>query len=168
MTEIGLEAHADNDRVLAPRSLQAATVGALIAVAGTAVAAWISLGRTLFDRGGSLVLVYAFTLGLLFVILNVFTGLAIARARQRGHRVRPRTWLCIAASWVLGMLLGLLLPDITAEGLQTVVSGPTEPMLGIAIGFANPVGIFSIGITITALVLARLDARGPRPVDEND
>jgi hypothetical protein len=74
----------------------------------------------------------------------------------------------LVVSWVCGILLGLMIPDVTALGLQTILTGPHEPGLGIAIGVANPLGIIMLLTGIIALVLARGDAKGRAIVAEED
>ena len=134
--------------------------GAVVASAGIAVAGWVSFGRDLFGIGGGLTLVYAATLGLAFAALFVITGLAVRRTALRGFQTRAMTHTMLIASGGCAFLLGLTLPDTTPIGLQTIISGPSEPTLGIAIGIANPLGVIGIATVIIALVLAIRDSRG--------
>lgn len=134
--------------------------GAVVASAGIAVAWWVSFGRDLFGIGGGLTLLYAATLGVAFGALFVITGLAVRRTALRGFQTRGMTHTMLIASGGCAFLLGLTLPDITPVGLQTIISGPSEPALGIAIGIANPLGIIGIATAIIALVLAIRDSRG--------
>jgi hypothetical protein len=134
--------------------------GALIAFAGIAVAAWVTVGRVPFGIAGELTPVYLLTIGILLVLLNAFIAEAVMRAAQHGYRHRPATFGMLFTSWALGVLLGLTIPDVTPDGLQTILSGPHEPGLGIAIGIANPLGIVMIVTAIVALGLARGDAKG--------
>jgi hypothetical protein len=53
-----------------------------------------------------------------------------------------------------------MIPDVTAHGLQTILTGSAEPGLGIAIGFANPLGVLMLVFAVAALILARGDAVG--------
>ena len=129
-------------------------------VAGIAVAGWISFGRHLFGIGGELTIAYAATLGVIFAVLLALTGLAVRRTARRGFETRAMTQAFLMASGVCGFLLGLTIPDSTPRGLQTIISGPTEPALGIAIGIANPLGVIGIATAIIALVLAIRDSRG--------
>lgn len=149
----------------APRS---GVLGTLVIIGGILLAAWVSAGRALFGVAGDLTPVYIITLGFAIAVLHFFVGRSLLRAARRGHRIRPITLVQLAFSWICGVLLGLMIPDITAEGLQTIVSGTTEPALGIAVGIANPLGIICLGTAIVALVLARQDAHGRRPVAEED
>lgn len=134
--------------------------GIAVIVAGIAVAGWISFGRHLFGIGGDLTIAYAATLGVIFAVLLVLTGLAVRRTARRGFETRALTHALLIASGVCGFLLGLTIPDSTPHGLQTIISGPTEPALGIAIGIANPLGVVGIATAIIALVLAVGDSRG--------
>lgn len=139
-------------------------VGVLIA--GLLVALWIVFGRFLFGRGGELTLAYLL-IGVLIVVLNVFIGRALSRATTRRFAVRPSTWATLIASWGCGLLLGVTIPDITPNGLQTILSGTEQPWLDVAIGVANPAGIIMTALTITALALANQDAHGPRPHEDD-
>lgn len=134
--------------------------GTSVMVSGIAVAGWISFGRHLFGIGGDLTVVYAATLGATFAVLLVLAGAAVRRTELRGYRTRPLTHAMLIASGVCAVLFGLTIPDITPAGLQTIISGPNEPALGIAIGVANPLGVVGIATAIIALVLAIRDARG--------
>ncbi|WP_341952068.1 hypothetical protein [Salinibacterium sp. TMP30] len=134
--------------------------GVVVIVAGIAVAGWISFGRHLFGIGGELTIAYAATLGIIFAVLLVLTGLAVRHTARRGFETRAMTQALLIASGVCGFLLGLTIPDSTPRGLQTIISGPTEPALGIAIGIANPLGVIGIATAIIALVLAIRDSRG--------
>ncbi|CAO1651326.1 Na+/H+ antiporter MnhB subunit-related protein domain-containing protein [Salinibacterium sp. NYA9b] len=127
---------------------------------GIAVAGWVSFGRHLFGIGGDLTIVYATTIGILFGVVFVLVGLAMRRTQTRGFGTRPITHAMLISSGVCAFLLGLMIPDNTPEGLQTIVSGPNEPALGIAIGIANPLGVIGIATGIIALVLAVKESRG--------
>ncbi|WP_051191861.1 hypothetical protein [Microbacterium luticocti] len=134
--------------------------GVLAGVVGVVLAAWIAFGRALFGVAGSLTPVYALTLGLIYLLLHIFIAQALVRTARRGLRVRRATVGTLCTSWGCAVLLGLLIPDVTASGLQTIVSGASEPALGIAIGFANPAGVVMLVFAVIALVLARGDALG--------
>jgi hypothetical protein len=117
---------------------------------------------------GELTQLYTFTLGLVIVVLHFFIAEALARTAQHGHRTRPATVAMLFASWACGILLGLMIPDVTALGLQTILTGQHEPGLSIAVGVANPLGIIMLLTGIIALVLARGDAKGRATVTEDD
>ncbi|EPR75513.1 hypothetical protein ADILRU_2056 [Leifsonia rubra CMS 76R] len=134
--------------------------GTVAVVAGLAVAGWISFGRYLFGIGGDLTITYTVTLGLTYGVLLSLAGLAMRRTALRGFPTRAMTHAQLIASGVCAFLLGLTIPDSTPGGLQTIISGPTEPALGIAIGIANPLGVVGIVTAIIALVLATTDSRG--------
>ncbi|MEX1078421.1 MAG: hypothetical protein WED09_04870 [Homoserinimonas sp.] len=140
-----------------PRSI---VPSVLVVLVGLLLAAWVALGRLLFGVAGELTQVYTFSIGLIIFLLHAFITEALLRAAQNGYRVRPATIAMLIASWALGILLGLVIPDVTPLGLQTILTGPREPGLSIAIGVANPVGIVMLVTAIVALVLARGDARG--------
>lgn len=140
-----------------PRSIAPAL---LVIFAGLLLAAWVSVGRALFGISGELTQVYIFTLGLLVFLLHAFIAEALLRAAQHGYRARPATVAMLIASWGCGLFLGLTIPDVTPQGLQTILSGAEEPGLSIAIGVANPLGIIMLITAIVALALARGDAQG--------
>jgi len=134
--------------------------GVVIGFVGVLLAAWVAFGRAPFGIAGSLALVYALTLGIAVVVLHVLIADGFARTARRGFRHRRATYGALATSWACAVVLGLLIPDLTPVGLQTVVSGTAEPARGMAIGFANPVGIVMIVFGFVALFLARGDALG--------
>jgi len=134
--------------------------GILVLLAGIALAAWVGLGRALFGIAGDLAIVYTLTLGTLIVVLHLLIAWSVVRAARRGYRHRPATIGTLVTSWACGVLLGLLIPDITATGLQTILTRGEEPALGIAIGFANPLGVITLVFAVVAAVAARGDAAG--------
>lgn len=140
--------------------------GAGVLVAGVVLALWIVVGRFLFGIGGELTLAYLL-IGVLIVILHVYIGRAMARTRARGFTLRPATRGTLIAAWGCGVLLGLTIPDLTPDGLQTILTGAAQPWLEVAIGVANPAGILTIAFTIIALALANQDAHGPRPHEDD-
>lgn len=139
--------------------------GIVVLVAGTVLALWIVLGRFLFGAGGELVTAYVM-IGVVVIVLHIFIARAIARTADRGFTLRPSTRGTLIGAWACGILLGLTIPDITPDGLQTIISGTRQPALDVAVGVANPAGIIMIALTITALVLASQDANGPRPTED--
>jgi Na+-driven multidrug efflux pump len=149
-------------------STRSGALGIIVACGGVFLAAWVSGGRILFGVDGSLTLTYALTVGVAFVVLYLFAGVAILRTARRGYRTRPATIATVLSAWGCGILLGWTIPDITPIGLQTILTGATEPGLGIVIGLSNPLGIIMLGLSVTALVLANIDARGgPRVLEED-
>lgn len=134
--------------------------GALIVVAGVVLAAWVAFGRALFGLAGQLTPVYALTLGTVLVVLHLFVARGVVRTAHAEYRHRGATFGTLFASWGCAILLGLLIPDITAYGLQTILTGTAEPGLGIAIGFANPLGVIMLVFGVLAAVLARGDSLG--------
>lgn len=134
--------------------------GVVIGVVGVLLAAWIAFGRVLFGVAGTLTPVYALTLGVVVVVLSLFIAQGFVRTARRGLRHRGATYGTLVAFWCLAVALGLLIPDMTADGLQTILTGTTEPWRGMAIGFANPIGIIMIVFGFVALFLARGDALG--------
>ncbi|WP_010202285.1 hypothetical protein [Salinibacterium sp. PAMC 21357] len=143
-----------------PGAPQAGRAGIAVIAAGIAVAGWISFGRHLFGIGGDLTIAYVATLGVIFAVLLVLAGLAVRRTSRRGFETRGITHALLITTGSCGFLLGLTIPDSTPQGLQTILSGPNEPALGIAIGIANPLGVVGIATAIIALVLATKDSRG--------
>ncbi|MGF2949439.1 hypothetical protein [Microbacterium alcoholitolerans] len=141
--------------------------GVGVLLVGVALALWIAFGRFLFGAGGELTVAYLL-IGVLVLVLHIFISRALARTAKRGFTVRPSTRGTLIGAWGCGILLGLTIPDITADGMQTIVSGTQQPALDVAIGIANPAGIVMAALTIIALVLASQDANGPRPSEDED
>ncbi len=140
--------------------------GTAVLLVGLGLALWIAAGRFLFGIGGELTLAYLL-IGILFATLHALISRAVVRVGERGFALRPSTKGTLIASWGCGALLGLTIPDLTPDGLQTILTGSTQPWLEVAIGVANPAGILAIAFTIIALVLARQDVHGPRPHEDD-
>jgi hypothetical protein len=152
----------------APGTPRSGAFGIVVACGGVILAAWVAGGRALFGVSGSLAVTYALTIGVVLVVLHFFVGRAILRTARRGYRTRPSTRATIIVAWGCGILLGFMIPDITALGLQTILTGASEPGLGIVIGLSNPLGIIMVVMSISSLVLATIDSKGgPRVVDED-
>jgi hypothetical protein len=152
----------------APGAPRSGAFGIVVAFGGVILAAWVAGGRALFGVSGSLAVTYALTIGVVLVVLHFFVGRAILRTARRGYRTRPSTRATIIAAWGCGILLGFMIPDITPLGLQTILTGASEPGLGIVIGLSNPLGIIMVVMSISSLVLATIDSKGgPRVVDED-
>lgn len=138
--------------------------GLVVMIAGAVMAAWMGFGRVFFGVGGEFVLAYTLTLSVVITALNVFTGLQIRRANQRGHLIHPQTVVALIVAWVGGLGFGFTVADANESGLSTVMSQlGGELVYGLAIGLSNLFGIMALGGSIAALVFARLDARGPKP-----
>ncbi|TAM70425.1 MAG: hypothetical protein EPN48_03225 [Microbacteriaceae bacterium] len=150
-----------------PRSPVSVAPGILIIVGGLLVAAWIGVGRFPFGIAGSLTPLYVF-IALIILGLQAATGRALIRGARAGYAARGWTIAIVLCSWAFGILCGLTLPDATPSGLQTIVSGSHEPGLGIAIGVTNPAGMICAILSVAAVILAYRDARGGRPVYDED
>lgn len=152
----------------APATARSGAFGIAVACGGVILAAWVVGGRALFGVSGALTVTYALTIGVVLIVLHFFVGRAILRTARRGYRTRASTRATIIVAWGCGILLGLMIPDITPLGLQTILTGASEPGLGIVIGLSNPLGIIMLVMSVTSLVLATIDSKGgPRVVDED-
>lgn len=134
-------------------------LGLGIPVVGVLLAAWVTAGRFLFGVGGSLTPAYSL-IGLTVVVLYVFIGRALRRTARTGRSTRPAVFGTLGASVGCGILLGLMIPDVTPGGLQTILTRAAEPGLGIVVGIANPLGVVMVATAIFSLVLANGDAIG--------
>ncbi|HEY5221652.1 MAG TPA: hypothetical protein VIJ18_01165 [Microbacteriaceae bacterium] len=155
------------DAAAEPRTPVSVAPGILIIVGGLLVAAWIAVGRFPFGVEGSLTPLYLF-IGLVIAALQVAAGRALIRGARAGYAARGWTIAILLSSWAFGILCGLTLPDATPSGLQTIVSGAHEPGLGIAIGVTNPAGMVCAILSVAAVILAYRDARGGRPIYDED
>ncbi len=129
---------------------------------GLLLSAWVTYGRFLFDRGGSLTPIYAVLIGVPMVVLHAFVARAFGKVRRAGMGMRRATLNCLLTAWACFILLGLTIPDRPHESLETIVTGSHDLWVGMAIGIANPAGIIGMGLTVATLILALGDARGPR------
>ncbi|MGO4691610.1 hypothetical protein [Glaciibacter sp. 2TAF33] len=152
---------AAGNEIPAPTGPRSTVPGVIVAFGGVVLAAWVVGGRHLFGIGGDLTPVFAFTLGLVLVVLHLFIGLALVRTAHRGRPTRPATIATLAVAWACGILLGFTIPDITATGLQTILSSLTSSeSLDLVVGLSNPLGIIMLAMSVAALVLATGDASG--------
>ncbi|RLP74949.1 hypothetical protein D9V32_10985 [Mycetocola tolaasinivorans] len=152
------------------RTPHAGVFGYAVVVIGLAVAVWITAGRMLVGIDGDLVRWFAYSLGPVYALLNIFVARNIIITARRGYRLRPSALATLIISWVCGIGFGFLVPDITANGLVSMVSlSGGEIAQEIGIGVANPLATVSVGLLIFALALSGLSTRGPKPhLDEDD
>lgn len=141
--------------------------GLIVIAGGLALAAWVSFGRYLFGVGGELTPWFAVGIGVPIAALYFFVGRAIMRTARFGRRTRPSTVVMLVISVACGILLGFMIPDVTPLGLQTILSGPAEPGLSVAVGVANPLGVVCLAAAIAALVLAHGDTKERIVVEED-
>lgn len=139
------------------------------------VPAWFSGARLLTDSAGTLSLVLALTAAPALVITSLLTLWLPPRRRhhQTGAPVlpSPRAAVLISASWALGLVFGLTVPDLGdgAASVLTVLLG--EQREGLSAAVSNPAGILMVFCAAMALGLALVDARRdalgpPEPIDD--
>lgn len=139
----------------------------LLFLGGVLVALWIAVGRFLFGVGGSLTPWYLL-LGTAVLFTQGFAARTVFLTSHHGYRSRAWTILCIAFSWLAGVLNGLTLPDITSQGMRTILNGPNSTGLQIAIGVTNPCAILCLALAAAAIFLGYYDARGRKPKYDED
>ncbi|MFW0182223.1 hypothetical protein ACN082_01775 [Rothia sp. CCM 9417] len=123
-------------------------------------ALWVVAGRSLFGADGSLLPIFAISLG------PILAGLMLAAAYFSGKEMKlqkagkraglpPRTALVWGATWLMALIFGFLVPD-RLDG--TVVSAASSLLggdfIGLSAGFGNPAGILTYAFATASLLLS--------------
>lgn len=139
----------------------------LVVFMGTLVSLWVAVGRALFDKMGSLTVVYVILVAIPVFLLHLFIARNLARVKVAGHVQRRATVNSLVTAWLCLVLFGLTLPDRPRASLETILTSDIEPWTGMAVGIANPLGIIGIALTVAALFLSRTDVLGLKPSEDD-
>ncbi|ACV08823.1 hypothetical protein [Jonesia denitrificans] len=139
----------------------------LVLAVGIAMTAWVAGARALWGLPGSHAVTYLGAVGLPILVGHLLLARAQARARRQHTPLRSGVWGTLVGSWVCLFLLGLFLPERVDGHLTHIIVGTQEPARGLLIGFANPLGIIGVALLIAAVIMASLDARPPRPSEDD-
>ncbi|MFT4233304.1 MAG: hypothetical protein QM606_11090 [Leucobacter sp.] len=140
----------------------------IMAIVGVALALWMAAGRWAFGIGGSLTWWYLPTIGLLFAWLQLWIARRLRVTRDRGRRTRRRTIVALVLAWLCAVAFGLTVPDLTADGLVSILSlwAGSAFSAEMSIALCNPLGIIAFALAIAALAFAYADARDPTPEED--
>lgn len=138
----------------------------VVTLVGTALVSWVTFGRFFFDKNGPFTIVYVVLIAIPVFLLHLLITHNFMTVYRLGHRVRRATVATLFTAWLCFALLGFVIPDRPVDSLETILTGATEPMLGLAIGIANPLGIIGIALTVTAFLFSRTDASGGKPTED--
>lgn len=137
----------------------------IVFLVGTLIALWMGAGRALVGAGGDFMPWYLASMTLVFVVLQALISWRLLVAVKLGFPIRPRTVVFIVLSWALGIAFGFLVPDmvdgtlVSAFSLLVDPAGADPTIIEFAIGFSNPLGIISIGVSAAALIIAWMDSK---------
>lgn len=140
----------------------------LVAIVGIALALWMSAGRWAFGIGGSLTLWYLPAIGLTFAALQVWLAARLSITRKLGKKNRSTVFLMLALSWLCAIGFGFTVPDMTSEGLVSILGLLTDSAFSteMSIALCNPLGIIAFALTGGAIGFAYADIR--EPINEDD
>lgn len=123
-------------------------------------ALWVVAGRSLVGAGGSLVPIFALSLGPILagimLIAAYFSGKEM-KLQHAGTRagLPPVTALIWCTTWLMALIFGFLVPD-RLDG--TVVSAAAAVLghdfIGLSAGFGNPAGILTYAFATASLLLS--------------
>lgn len=139
-----------------------------IAIIGGLLALWMSAGRWAFGIGGSLTWWYVPTIGLVYAGLSIWIAARVRITRGRGRRTGRRTVVALVLSWVCAIGFGFTVPDRAGNELVSVLGRLSGSAFGdeMAIALCNPLGIIAFALAIFALAFAYVDARDPKPEED--
>lgn len=139
----------------------------VVILVGTALVTWVTFGRFLFDKNGPFTIVYVLLIAIPVFLLHLLIAHNLTLVYRSGYTVRRATVGSLLMAWLCFSLLGFVIPDRPVDSLETILSGASEPLLGLAIGIANPLGIIGIALTVTAFLFSRTDAVGGKPTEDD-
>ncbi len=137
-----------------------------VVLIGTVLISWVTFGRFLFDKNGPVTIVYVLLIAIPVFLLHLLIAHNLTIVHRLGHSVRRASVTTLSTAWLCFALLGFVIPDRPVDSLETILSGSSEPLLGLAIGIANPLGIIGIALTVTAFLFSRTDAAGGKPTED--
>lgn len=140
----------------------------IVAIVGVVLALWMAAGRWLFGIGGSLTWWYVPTIGVVFVGLQLWLARRLRVTRDRGRRTSRSTVVTLALAWLSALGFGLTVPDLTPDGLVSILSLASGSAFSaeMSIALCNPLGILAFACAIAALGFAYADARDPKPEED--
>lgn len=123
-------------------------------------ALWVVAGRSMVGAGGSLVPIFAISLGPILagimLVAAYFSGkeMKLQKAGKRAG-LPPVTALVWCTTWLMALIFGFLVPD-RLDG--TVVSAASailgSDFIGLSAGFGNPAGILTYAFATASLLLS--------------
>ncbi|WP_129656583.1 hypothetical protein [Rothia halotolerans] len=128
-------------------------------------ALWVTAGRSLFGAGGELLGIFAISLGpLMLVVMGAASVLMHRDARRYTRRVTtPLLSFTQAATWVLALFFGLLIPDrVDGRTVSAVSEIAGDHLVGLSAGFGNTVGILTYVAAFATLIIASTEQRRSR------
>ncbi|RGE15833.1 hypothetical protein [Leucobacter sp. wl10] len=137
----------------------------IVAIVGVVLALWMAAGRWPFGIGGSLTWWYLPTIGLVFAWLQIWLARRLGTTRERGRRTGRATVVTLILTWVSAIGFGLTVPDLTADGLVSLLGLASGSAFSaeMSIALCNPLGIVAFALAVASLAFAYADARDPKP-----
>jgi len=130
----------------------------------TLVAVWVVAGRLLFGISGPMTAILGYSLGPVLFILLLIAGV---KTTANALKVRPfgapaKTSALLVVTWLVAIGFGFTVPDFGENGGSILSALAGESALGMSIALCNPLGIISVGLSITVAVIAWRDAKYAR------
>jgi len=140
----------------------------VVAIIGVVLAVWMSAGRWAFGIGGSLTLWYLPSIGLVFAALQIWLAHRMTVTRDRGRRTGRSTIVSLLLAWVCAIGFGLTVPDSPGGDLTSIIGLWTGSAFSVemSIALCNPLGIIAFACAIAAVAFAYVDARDPKPEED--
>lgn len=123
-------------------------------------ALWIVAGRSLVGAGGTLVPIFAISLGPVLVCIMIVAAYFSAKElklQKAGTRagLPPVTALVWCMTWLLALIFGFLVPDRLDGTVVSAASSVLGPdFIGLSAGFGNPAGILTYAFATASLLLS--------------
>ncbi|PRI10989.1 hypothetical protein [Leucobacter massiliensis] len=142
----------------------------VVSIVGVLLALWMAAGRWAFGIGGPLTWWYLPTIGLVFAALQLWLAHRLRVTALRGRRTGRGTVVSLILAWLSALGFGLTVPDLTPEGLVSILSLGSGSAFSVdmSIALCNPLGIVAVGFAIAALVFSFADARDPKPEEDEE
>lgn len=139
-------------------------------------ALWVVGGRSLVGAGGSLMPIFAISLGPILagiMLVAAYFSSKEMKLQKAGIRagLPPVTALVWCATWLMALVFGFLVPDRLEGGVVSAASSVLgDHFIGLSAGFGNPAGILTYAFATASLLLSLSNWRraeaASRGVDE--
>lgn len=123
-------------------------------------ALWVVAGRSLVGAGGSLVPIFAISLGpvlaVMMLVAAYFSGKEM-KLQKAGLRVGlpPVTALVWCSTWLMALVFGFLVPDRLDGAVVSAASSVLgHDFIGLSAGFGNPAGILTYAFATASFLLS--------------
>ncbi|WP_269928340.1 hypothetical protein [Kocuria massiliensis] len=120
-------------------------------------AVWITVGRSFFGAGGSLVVTFLVSVGPLFLIVMLLAAWRtyLDASRYAARATSAPIAVLQVTTWVLAFVFGFLIPDrVDGKTVSALSQVFGDDLVGLSAGFGNTFGILTFVAAFATLIVA--------------